>query len=165
VSPLPLVARWRRAVLASDLTRGQKIVAMALAEHMNGEGGSCYPSVKTLASETGLSVRGVRKAIAELSRRKWISRKRGGSRPGHTSRYQALLLGLSPGSASRGTEVPLTMNDGSTPGEPEFTRSSQRSSHRGRSLPTTLGEERDLDRFAYLDQMGTSFAEDEETSG
>jgi hypothetical protein len=85
----PRVVRWRRAVLgAPELTDGQKVVAMALAEHMNGDGGSCWPSVETLAGEIALTRRPVQKALAALEELGWIERRIGRGR-GHSSQYRA----------------------------------------------------------------------------
>jgi hypothetical protein len=44
----------------------KKLVLLGLADHADAEGGSCFPYQKTLAAMTNLSVRSVRKALAEL---------------------------------------------------------------------------------------------------
>ena len=83
------VVRWRRAVLAEPaLTDAQKLVAFALAEHMNGGGGSCWPSVETLADEVALTRRPVQRALATLDAAGWIEREIGRGR-GHSSQYRA----------------------------------------------------------------------------
>ena len=48
------------------LRANEKLVAYALSMHMNTDGGSGWPSEKTLADEAGLSVRTVGTAIRAL---------------------------------------------------------------------------------------------------
>jgi hypothetical protein len=65
-------------------------VALTLSLHMNERGGSCFPSVDTLAIETGLDERTVRRAIALLEDKGWLSvtRSRGGNK-NNANRYRA----------------------------------------------------------------------------
>lgn len=44
----------------------QRLVLLAIADCANDRGSDAYPSTETLATKTGLSVRGVRKAVADL---------------------------------------------------------------------------------------------------
>jgi len=86
---LPRVVYWRRAVLAAPgLTDAQKVVAFALAEHMNRDGGSCWPSVETLGVEVTLTRRSVQRALAALQAAGWIDRQLGVGR-GRSSHYRA----------------------------------------------------------------------------
>lgn len=86
---LPPVVLWRRAVLAApELNHAAKLVACALAEHMDADGGSCYPSVTTLAGETAQDRRTVQRALRALEASGWITRAEGRGR-GHSSRYAA----------------------------------------------------------------------------
>jgi Helix-turn-helix domain len=66
-------------------------VAFALLyRHMNGHTGRCDPSTATLADETGLTGRGVVKAIAELRKSGWWQIDQGGGR-GRTNSYEPIL--------------------------------------------------------------------------
>ena len=46
---------WRGAILKSNLEPTTRHVLLTLACHMNDAGESCYPTISTLCSETGLS--------------------------------------------------------------------------------------------------------------
>lgn len=46
---------WRGAVLKSSLPSSARLVLHTLGCHMNDAGESCFPSIETLCSETGLS--------------------------------------------------------------------------------------------------------------
>lgn len=48
---------WRLAILRSDLQPVTRHVLLTLSCHMNDAGESCYPSIRTLCRETGLSNR------------------------------------------------------------------------------------------------------------
>jgi DNA-binding transcriptional MocR family regulator len=86
---LPPIVLWRRAVLAAhELRQAEKLVAFALAEHMNGEGRECWPSVARLAAMTAQDRRTVQRALRDLERNRWIQRAEGRGR-GHSSRYAA----------------------------------------------------------------------------
>lgn len=58
-----------------------KLVLLALAESVNGQGqgDTCWPSATRLTSMTGLSRRGVFKALGELEERGLVERKPGGT--------------------------------------------------------------------------------------
>jgi len=74
-------------VKGNGLSRGALAVAFILLYgHLNGRTGRCDPSIPTLADETGLTTRGVQKAIAELVRSGWWQVVRGGGR-GRTNAY------------------------------------------------------------------------------
>ena len=45
---------WRGAVLKSDLPSTTRFVLLTLGCHMNDQGESCWPSIETLSSESGL---------------------------------------------------------------------------------------------------------------
>jgi hypothetical protein len=57
---------WRSAIAASSLSSTCKLVALTLSLHMNGEGGSCFPSYELLAAEASLSDVTVRRAVSAL---------------------------------------------------------------------------------------------------
>jgi hypothetical protein len=58
--------RWRKAVLAADLTAGTKVAAIALLEFVNRKDGRAFASEETIAKACGMTERGVRAAIAAL---------------------------------------------------------------------------------------------------
>lgn len=76
--------------MLSELKPIQRHVALTLSLHMDNEGGSCFPSISTLAAETGLAESSVRHAIYALDDAGYLLRKPGEGR-GHSTRYQAKL--------------------------------------------------------------------------
>lgn len=64
---------WRKAML-SDMGPAPttRLVLMVISTHMNGDGASCFPSITTLAAETGLSRRVVIEHIAKAAEDGWI---------------------------------------------------------------------------------------------
>ena len=50
---------WREAIQASALHSTTRLVLFNLSFYMNSKGGSCFPSVETQATDTGLSKRAV----------------------------------------------------------------------------------------------------------
>jgi hypothetical protein len=82
---------WRKAVAAtSNLSSTQKLVALVLSLHMNGDGASCFPSQETIAAEASLGLRAVRDALKTLDDRDYIARE-GGRFRGDVTRYRATL--------------------------------------------------------------------------
>lgn len=80
---------WRRALLQeSDLTPTERLVALVLGSHMDGMGGSCFPSYDTLCKETGLSRGKMRDWLESIERKGWIEIESGGGR-GNPNRYFA----------------------------------------------------------------------------
>lgn len=63
---------WRAAVLASDLQPTTRFVLLTLGCHMNEFGESCFPSVETLVSESGLSRAAVLKHLGIAKDTGWI---------------------------------------------------------------------------------------------
>jgi len=63
---------WREALLESKLAPTTKHVLLTLACHMNDLGRGCFPSVKTLARQTGLSQRGVYAHLRKAKDAGWI---------------------------------------------------------------------------------------------
>lgn len=61
----PLMS-WRKAISVSDLEPTTRHVALTLSLHMNESGGSCFPSQKTLAAETGLARSTVNSHLGKL---------------------------------------------------------------------------------------------------
>ena len=68
---------WRSAVASkeSKLTATQRHVALTLSLHMSERGDSCFPSMPTLADETGLGLSTVRKATGHMHEAGWLVRK------------------------------------------------------------------------------------------
>jgi hypothetical protein len=65
----------RRAVLVSDLTPTQRLVALVLLEHVDA-GGACWPSLATLSRESGLGKSAICDALAALEGAGWVTRTR-----------------------------------------------------------------------------------------
>lgn len=83
---------WRSAIAdkSSGLPPTSRLVSLTLSLHMNERGGSCWPSVATLADETGLDERTVRRVLGDLREQGWLSVTLGGGR-GHSNRYTATI--------------------------------------------------------------------------
>lgn len=79
---------WRSAITDSDLKPVTRHVALTLSLHMNERGGSCWPSMPTLAAETGLAVDTVRTHMKALTQRGWLKRT---DRPGQSSLWNATV--------------------------------------------------------------------------
>lgn len=65
---------WKDQFRKSDLSSSCKLVLHALADHMNSQGRSCYPTQKQLAEETSLTIRTVGKGINHCTQLGWIDR-------------------------------------------------------------------------------------------
>jgi hypothetical protein len=79
---------WMRAVNASDLPRGARCLAFAIALHLNVKTGRCDPGHKALSEDTGISERSVRRFLELLERDGWFATKRRGH--GNTNSYVLL---------------------------------------------------------------------------
>lgn len=68
-------------------------VLLTLALHMDATGGSCWPSVRTLAEETGLSRRAVMEHIEKAASEGWVKRwvRGAGGRGWRLAEYQATV--------------------------------------------------------------------------
>ncbi len=64
---------WRKAILKSDLPPTTRHVLLTLACHMNPMGESCFPSIKLLCEETGLSNRAVITHLQNATEIGWIT--------------------------------------------------------------------------------------------
>ncbi len=110
---------WSR----KGLTLAQRVVLLALAEHADENGTSCFPSLGLLERTTELSRRGLTKALSGLDGA-LIERDRGG--PGRATNYRLLLSSTSQRclegreQASLGNPVPEVREPSSLsePGEP-----------------------------------------------
>jgi hypothetical protein len=128
---MTLVARlefFAAMVKANAFTRSALVVSFCLLyRHLNGRTGRCDPSTAALAEETGLTVRGIEKAIAELRESGWWKINQGGGR-GHRNSYMPRLEMVNAGSGFRagkaeqpfGDLPPETPNHRSRNPEPPF---------------------------------------------
>lgn len=72
-------ASW--APVLQELSRGELLVAVTITTHVNGKAESCCLKIRTLALETGLSPRYVKKVLKRLEDRKLIRLESQQSRP------------------------------------------------------------------------------------
>ncbi len=77
---LPVEIAGRR-----DLTSASKVVWAALADRM-GKNGFCWPGVRTLAKDVGLTVTGVLGCVGQLERKGFVAVERRGS--GRANHYR-----------------------------------------------------------------------------
>jgi len=82
--------QWRHAITSSDLSSTDRFMALVLSLHMNRNGGSCFPSLETLALESGLGTSTVCRALASLHKQGFITRRPGGGRSKSTQ-YEARI--------------------------------------------------------------------------
>jgi len=66
--------RWRDAIAAApqSLSANARLIAYTLANHMDKDGGSCFPSHATLAREANVAERTVRRGLVELRRAGYV---------------------------------------------------------------------------------------------
>lgn len=83
MSAQPFVLRWRRSLLATDeLSPNERLVALVLMDHMDGDGAAARPELRRLASEAGLTKSTTHAALSSLVDAHWLDRRpRGRSRP------------------------------------------------------------------------------------
>jgi len=68
--------QWRKMIASeSGPQPTTRHILLTLSIHMNEAGGSCYPSIRTLAGETGLSTRTICTHLEAAERGGWISRR------------------------------------------------------------------------------------------
>ena len=135
---LPLIVRWRKAILASSLPAAARHVGHVLGEHADADGGSCFPSIVRLAEETGYAESTIRAAVASLERLGFVhvTRTRGGRAEGGLGLRNAYRLIEPPDSrrvgrrrVARSTPRPSSKNPPTIVEEPP--------DHRRGSSPTT----------------------------
>jgi hypothetical protein len=81
------LVRWRGLIVESELPSPAKLVALVLSTHMDSNGGSCFPSLSTIAREAALGRSTVIRALADLERAQLIEKVKGG--PTGSNRYRA----------------------------------------------------------------------------
>lgn len=79
---------WRAAVLASDLKPTTRFVLLTLGCHMNDLGESCFPSVETLAQESGLGRSAIIKHLGIAKDLGWIVCQKHGYKDGKWARNE-----------------------------------------------------------------------------
>lgn len=85
---------WERAVAASDLDPTSRHVAFTLGLHFSRAGDSCWPSMETLAAESGLNLSTIKRHLTILREAGWLIVIPGGSPKGGTrtsNRYEAAI--------------------------------------------------------------------------
>jgi hypothetical protein len=75
----PVVPVWRDAVLESDLAAREKLVALAVAYHVDGQGRGAWPSHATLGRLSSYSRESARQAIDTLDSCGWLKVERRGA--------------------------------------------------------------------------------------
>jgi hypothetical protein len=86
------LVRWRGLIIESELPSPAKLVALVLSTHMDRDGGSCFPSLTTIAQESGLGRSTVCRALDQIEGAGLIERVRGGTVRGGSprlTRYRA----------------------------------------------------------------------------
>jgi DNA-binding transcriptional MocR family regulator len=82
---------WRNAVFASTLKPSERLVALALEQHMDPNG-KAWPSKARLSSTTGLSTRTVQSALRGLVAKGWLEIAAPSSQH-RSATYRTLLRG------------------------------------------------------------------------
>jgi hypothetical protein len=127
----PPLFRWRLGIVMAkfetqvagrrrDQTATRRWVAIALSLHMNRDLRKCFPSITTLAEETGLGRSTVIAALNDLEKEGWIHRTPGGGRrpgsnaPGRPTQYEGTFprkqQGSNDGTVSRRTVQQTSRN-------------------------------------------------------
>lgn len=148
---MSLLFDWREAIITSlGLTAPEKLVALALSCRMNQDGGSCFPSMKTLAVYTSMSADGVSRIIARLEGAGWLAVER---TTGKRNQYVATLptgaiqdRGRSRIGAIQDRDTPDQGSEGGDPGSGD-PRSSARTNT---SLPRQRNTSGTAEASAYL---------------
>lgn len=124
---------WMRAVRDSDLESTMKHVLLTLGTRMDPDGGSCYPSTRTLAADTGLSRRTVEKHLRSAEERGWLRRERAGhsGQGWRRNRY----VPVTPTVGKQLLHLPAERGESVSPPHPE--RGETDDTNVGKELPTT----------------------------
>ena len=84
--------RWERALVASELPTRAKAVGLVMAMYADADGGSVFPGVERLATETGQGARTVKRALAELRSAAYVALVSSGQwRRGKADEYRLSL--------------------------------------------------------------------------
>ena len=90
----PLLFQWRNLVCSEHGPKSTtRLVLIVLSLHMNSDGGSCFPSVETVAKRAGISKRAVCEHLNLAATLGWITRFRKGEsgRSWRKWHYQATI--------------------------------------------------------------------------
>jgi len=90
-----------RAILRSGLTSTEKIVLIAICDYAD-ESGACWPSASTLAADTGLDERTIRRMVAALAKGACLVLE---ERRGRSTIFHVRLLGLPPRIVDQGGQT------------------------------------------------------------
>jgi len=63
-----------RVLKTPTKSKSDKALLAQLATYADDDGGNCYPSLKTLAGESGVNIRNVRRGLRRLQDAEWIDR-------------------------------------------------------------------------------------------
>lgn len=119
---------WQRALRdESGLPQLTKHVLLTLSTYMKQDGTGAFPAQQTLADACGVSVRTVRKHIADAIEAGWIEKVRQGRHVGRGSSYsnEYAISDLWTWSAGGTGSPPGTVDSGPAGGSPAPTASSQ----------------------------------------
>jgi len=121
-----------------SLTPTQKLVLLCLAQHANAQG-ECWPSVATIAEETGYSARAVQLALADLRQAGHIKITPATSEGGRCKSNVYRLANPEPGSESEGRSD-SELNADSEPGSDSERNSGEGERRSGRRVNVVQGE-------------------------
>lgn len=141
--------KWRDAIFESPsppagLTSTQRLVAQAVAKHVNSRTLTAFAGVDRLARLTALHRSTVRDALASLVDAGWlVLLKKGGADPGHKRMANEYRISSPTGSAgppvvvgdrSNGTPRPVVLDSATgSPGRPQLDKNSYMNSRRALS--------------------------------
>lgn len=84
--------KWAHSVLpVVDLPPTERLALLILAYHHNDKTGDCFPSMETIAGQSGVTPRRIQQAIANLVSWAIIKKKRGGTTEGNASNRYTLF--------------------------------------------------------------------------
>lgn len=106
-----LLFSWRWALLGSSLPPTARHVALTLSMHMD-RAGECFPSIDTLAAETGLAYDSVRRTLRALEVAGWVERRVDHRGEGRGTRVHFTATTPTTGTESTGTQNTGTQNTG-----------------------------------------------------
>jgi DNA-binding transcriptional MocR family regulator len=146
---------WERAIAASDLEGTTRHVAFTLGLHFSRAGDSCWPSLETLARESGLNVSTVKRHLTVLRVRGWLLVLSGGSPKGGertSNRYEAAIPAR--WSLTGGTEDRVQY----APGAEEATTRGTEGHDRAHSAPLTINnnQEQSADNVSEVRKLRES---------
>lgn len=145
------------------LSKNARLVALVIGTHMDMAGGSCHPSLETIALETSLALSSVKKAKNEIESHGLFEIKRGGGRK-LVNEYQACIPAamrpLLTEKQAAGIAETERLGDGNRPLHgPEYSRSAPKS---GAPRGIEEGRQADQDRLRRTVLAPTGPSDDHE---